>query len=91
MACFTAATPKAVLLTTRSTFFSNKRRVASAKPAKMMSKRLVTTCVAAPRKTSSQLEQLSQWTVIVEDTGDFEKIRAHKPQDATTNPSLVYQ
>jgi len=89
MACLTASTSKAALLATRSPF-GNRRRVASAKPVMTVPKRLVTKCVAAPRKTS-QLEQLSQWTVIVEDTGDFEKIRAHSPQDATTNPSLVYQ
>lgn len=52
--------------------------------------KFVTKCVEAPEKTS-QLDQLKQWTVIVEDTGDLEKIRAHKPQDATTNPTLVYQ
>jgi transaldolase len=27
----------------------------------------------------------------VEDTGDFEKIKAHQPRDATTNPSLLYK
>lgn len=40
--------------------------------------------------TQTQLEQLAQWTVIVEDTGDIERIRLHQPRDATTNPSLVY-
>ena len=38
----------------------------------------------------SQLEQLSQYTKVVADTGDFESIRAFKPVDATTNPSLMY-
>jgi transaldolase len=38
---------------------------------------------------SSQLEQLKALTTVVADTGDFEQIAKFKPQDATTNPSLV--
>lgn len=38
---------------------------------------------------SSLLEQLSQVTKIVADTGDFESIKRYKPVDATTNPSLI--
>ena len=38
----------------------------------------------------NQLEQIKQFTKIVADTGDFESIREFKPQDATTNPSLIY-
>jgi transaldolase len=37
------------------------------------------------------LEQLKKFTVIVEDTGDIDTIKSHKPQDATTNPSLLLQ
>ncbi len=37
----------------------------------------------------SILDQLRQVTVVVADTGDIDAIRAHKPQDATTNPSLL--
>ncbi|KAG0741827.1 hypothetical protein G6F57_002355 [Rhizopus arrhizus] len=37
----------------------------------------------------SVLEQLKQYTTIVADTGDFESIDQYKPQDATTNPSLI--
>src|SRR5947209_17715737 len=37
----------------------------------------------------SQLDQLKQFTKVVADTGDFETMRAFKPQDATTNPSLI--
>ena len=40
--------------------------------------------------TSNQLEQLKQFTKVVADTGDFESIKDFKPQDATTNPSLIY-
>jgi transaldolase len=37
----------------------------------------------------SLLEQLSQMTVVVADTGDINAIRKFKPRDATTNPSLI--
>lgn len=35
------------------------------------------------------LDQLKSMTAIVADTGDIEAIRRHKPEDATTNPSLL--
>jgi transaldolase len=38
----------------------------------------------------NQLEQLKTFTKVVADTADFESIKDFKPQDATTNPSLVY-
>ena len=38
----------------------------------------------------NQLEQLKKFTKVVADTGDFESMRAYAPQDATTNPSLIY-
>ncbi len=38
----------------------------------------------------TQLDQLKKFTKVVADTADFENIRDFKPQDATTNPSLVY-
>ncbi len=38
----------------------------------------------------NQLEQLRRFTKVVADTGDFETIRDFKPQDATTNPSLIF-
>ena len=38
----------------------------------------------------NQLEQIKAFTTVVADTADFESIREFKPQDATTNPSLVY-
>jgi transaldolase len=37
----------------------------------------------------SLLEQLSQMTVVVADTGDINAIAKFKPRDATTNPSLI--
>src|SRR5438045_5677480 len=37
----------------------------------------------------NQLEQLKKFTKIVADTADFESMKAFKPEDATTNPSLV--
>ena len=37
----------------------------------------------------NQLEQLKKLTTVVADTGDFERMQAFRPQDATTNPSLI--
>ncbi len=37
------------------------------------------------------LESLKRHTTVVADTGDIDSIRKYKPQDATTNPSLIYQ
>jgi transaldolase len=37
----------------------------------------------------NHLEALQQHTVIVADTGDIAAIQKHRPQDATTNPSLI--
>ncbi len=39
----------------------------------------------------NQLDQLKQFTTVVADTGDFESIRQFAPQDATTNPTLIYK
>src|SRR6266850_3401534 len=53
----------------------------------------MSTAVAEDKKTEtkpSQLDQLKKFTKVVADTGDFESIRAFKPQDATTNPSLIF-
>jgi transaldolase len=35
------------------------------------------------------LEQLRQYTVVVADTGDIQAMEEFRPQDATTNPSLI--
>jgi transaldolase len=37
------------------------------------------------------LDSLKRYTTVVADTGDFEAIAEYRPQDATTNPSLLYQ
>ena len=37
----------------------------------------------------NSLDQLKRHTVIVADTGDIDSIARNKPQDATTNPSLI--
>jgi transaldolase len=53
----------------------------------------MSTAVAEEKKTEtklSQLDQLKKFTKVVADTADFESIKEFKPQDATTNPSLVY-
>ncbi|GAB2887045.1 transaldolase [Paraburkholderia jirisanensis] len=38
---------------------------------------------------TTALDQLKQYTKVVADTGDFQQLAQYKPQDATTNPSLV--
>jgi len=40
---------------------------------------------------TSQLDGLKRHSVIVADTGDIESIVRFKPQDATTNPSLIFK
>jgi len=51
----------------------------------------MSTAVAEEKETKlSQLDQLKKFTKVVADTADFESIKEFKPQDATTNPSLVY-
>jgi len=37
----------------------------------------------------NQLDALRQYTTVVADTGDFHQLAAFRPQDATTNPSLI--
>ncbi|MDB5884177.1 MAG: transaldolase [Polaromonas sp.] len=37
----------------------------------------------------TQLDALKQFTTVVADTGDFNQLAQFKPQDATTNPSLI--
>jgi len=51
----------------------------------------MSTAVAEEKETKlSQLDQLKKFTKVVADTANFESIKEFKPQDATTNPSLVY-
>ena len=40
---------------------------------------------------TNQLESLRQHSVIVADTGDIDSIARFRPQDATTNPSLIFK
>lgn len=49
---------------------------------------------ASPNKKAreaTQLDQLKQFTTVVADTGDIASIDKYKPQDATTNPSLLFK
>lgn len=39
---------------------------------------------------TTQLEQLKQYTTVVADTGDIDSIQQFKPEDSTTNPSLIF-
>jgi transaldolase len=41
--------------------------------------------------TSNKLEQLKTMTVVVADTGEINAMKAYQPEDATTNPSLLYK
>jgi transaldolase len=53
----------------------------------------MSTAVVEAKKSETkltQLDQLKKFTKVVADTADFESIKEFKPQDATTNPSLVY-
>ena len=51
----------------------------------------MSSAVAEEKKTKlNQLEQIKKFTKVVADTADFESMKEFKPQDATTNPSLVY-
>jgi transaldolase len=40
---------------------------------------------------STQLDQLKQFTTVVADSGDFATLKQYAPQDATTNPSLIFK
>lgn len=40
---------------------------------------------------ATQLEQLKEHTIVVADSGDVDAIKKVTPQDATTNPSLIYK
>jgi transaldolase len=46
---------------------------------------------APPSTGLGQLDQLKQFTTVVADTGDFAAIKQYAPQDATTNPSLIFK
>ena len=39
----------------------------------------------------SLLDSLKRYTTVVSDTGDIEAIAEHRPQDSTTNPSLLFK
>ena len=39
----------------------------------------------------NQVDQIKQLTTVVADTGDVNAIKKFSPQDATTNPSLIYK
>src|ERR1700751_2774002 len=52
---------------------------------------VMSTAVAEEKKTKlNQLEQIKKFTKVLADGADFERVKQFKPQDATTNPSLVY-
>ena len=42
-------------------------------------------------KTENGLDALKLYTTVVADTGEVKAINQFKPQDATTNPSLIFK
>src|SRR6266481_6634782 len=52
-----------------------------------------TVTIDKPETTGAlnQLEQLKRLTKVVADTGDFATLKEYAPQDATTNPSLIFK
>src|SRR6202012_1079893 len=40
---------------------------------------------------TTSLDQLKQYSTVVADTGDFKQLAEFRPQDATTNPSLIFK
>jgi len=49
------------------------------------------TYIMSSTSEHNHLDQLKQYTTVVADTGDFATMEEYKPQDATTNPSLILQ
>lgn len=52
------------------------------------------TAQVAQTRTSqglNQLDGLKRFTKVVADTGDFTSLKQYSPQDATTNPSLIFK
>ncbi|MBN8709021.1 MAG: transaldolase [Verrucomicrobia bacterium 61-8] len=47
--------------------------------------------MSASLSASTQLDELKKFTTVVADTGDFESIKKYSPQDATTNPTLIFK
>lgn len=43
------------------------------------------------KQALNQLDQLKKFTKVVADTGDFATLKEYAPQDATTNPSLIFK
>jgi transaldolase len=43
------------------------------------------------KQALNQLDQLKRFTKVVADTGDFATLKEYAPQDATTNPSLIFK
>jgi transaldolase len=46
---------------------------------------------AETKSAVNQLDQLKKFTTVVADTGDFATLKQYAPQDATTNPSLIFK
>ena len=82
-----AATPSKRQKTGKSSERKSVSKGAASSSAKFSAKKRDAKKKAAP----SFLSQLRKMSVVVTDTADFNLIGKHKPQDATTNPTLILQ
>ena len=68
---------------------ANWNEACAARPVRHSTLRGACPPVSSRPRKMNQLDQLKKHTIVVADTGDFEAMKAYKPQDATTNPSLI--
>src|SRR6185503_11629601 len=61
------------------------------RPNRRSRERTTAPVAATERQRMNFLESLKRYTTVVADTGDIDAIEKYKPEDATTNPSLIYQ
>ena len=52
---------------------------------------ILSSLMSTTSTATNQLDELKKYTTVVADTGDFESIKKYSPQDATTNPSLIFK
>ncbi len=73
---------------------ASKKKTAQAEaPAKKLSEEVQQQepVIKKTKIENPALDQLKLMTKVVADTGDFNSIEKYKPDDATTNPSLILQ
>jgi len=71
---------------------ANKRgRPKKSNPENEIKPKIIKTEEGIKKTEKSALLQLKEYTKVVADTGDFNQIDKYKPEDATTNPTLILQ